>query len=395
MQLELANRNDAIAGLQPFENFGTSTDPIARSYKRTHRGQTGLAVVPLLFGEDKDRVAVQRVIHRSLRNGDHRRPVRQHHRRAREHARLENAIGIGDRGLNTDVTRISQDLRLDRGDLAVEGPARIGIDRNTNNLTNLERGAALLRHGEVCVQHRQVGQADDLRAGGEKLTDLDATNAKFAIERRTHELLGNDRFGLGNAGIGLIVGRLHRIDGRLRAELARRQLLGAIKRQRSAGRLCLKARKIALLGAIEQLHERASGFHRSASGEHDVRDAARDIGGDVHLMHGCEIADRSHQIRNYLGFCFSDRHRGRRWLIVGEELLDHLAAEVVEPDETTDQGRQQGTDNGKPQHRPNRTRRGLLGDRPARNIAFGYNIHGHALSSITGCPKFWASARSR
>jgi hypothetical protein len=47
----------------------------------------------------------------------------------------------------------------------------------------------------------------------------------------------------------------------LRAELARRQLLGAIERQRSAGCLGLEARQIALLGAVEHLHQRVPCLH--------------------------------------------------------------------------------------------------------------------------------------
>ena len=56
-------------------------------------------------------------------------------------------------------------------------------------------------------------------------------NAEFAVERRAHQLLRNDRLGLGDAGIGLVEGRLRGIDRRLRTELARGQLLGAIERE--------------------------------------------------------------------------------------------------------------------------------------------------------------------
>ena len=93
------------------------------------------------------------------------------------------------------------------------------------------------------------------------LADLDVADAEFAVERRAHQLLRNDRLGLGDAGIGLVIRRLRLIDGRLRAELARRQLLGAVQRQLRHRGLRLEAREIALLGAIEQLHQRAAGLH--------------------------------------------------------------------------------------------------------------------------------------
>ena len=66
------------------------------------------------------------------------RLVRQHHRGGREHAGLEDVIGIGDRGLHADVAGVGRDLRLDGGDLALEGAARIGIDRDAHGLADLE-----------------------------------------------------------------------------------------------------------------------------------------------------------------------------------------------------------------------------------------------------------------
>ena len=154
---------------------------------------------------------------------------------------------------------------------------------------------------------RQIGQRHDLRARGQELADFDVADAEFAVERRAHQLLRNDRLGLGDAGNGLVIGRLRRIGRRLRTELTRRQLLGAIERQLRAGRLRLEAREIALLGAVEQLHQRASRLHAGAGGEHDVGDAPGDIGGDIDLMHGGEIADRGQQVRDHFGLGLGQR----------------------------------------------------------------------------------------
>ena len=65
----------------------------------------------------------------------------------------------------------------------------------------------------------------------------------------------------------------------------------------------------------------------------------------------------------------------RRRLVVGEELRDHLAAEVVEPDEAADQQRQQQPDDDEPAHHPHRTLVRLVADRLARDMAFGHDIH--------------------
>ena len=48
----------------------------------------------------------------------------------------------------------------------------------------------------------------DLGARGEVLADFDVADAEFAVERRAHQLLRNDRLGLGDAGIGLVERRL-------------------------------------------------------------------------------------------------------------------------------------------------------------------------------------------
>ncbi len=163
-------------------------------------------------------------------------------------------VGVGDRRLNADVARVGRDLRFDRGDLSFKGTAGIGVDQNAHAMSDLEVCAVLFRHREVGVQLRQIGQRYDLRARSEELADLDVTDAEFAVKWRAHKLLRNNRLGLGDAGVGLVIRRLRRIDRRLRAELTRGELLGAIQRQLRAGGLRLETREIALFGAVEQLH---------------------------------------------------------------------------------------------------------------------------------------------
>jgi hypothetical protein len=56
------------------------------------------------------------------------------------------------------------------------------------------------------------------------------THAEHTVKRRPHQLLRDDRFGLGDAGVGLIEGSLCLIDSGLRPDLARGQFLGGIVR---------------------------------------------------------------------------------------------------------------------------------------------------------------------
>ena len=83
------------------------------------------------------------------------------------------------------------------------------------------------------------------------MSDLDLADAEFAIERRAYQLLRDDGFGLGNAGIGLVEGSLRGINRRLRPELARGELPGAIELLRGHSGLRLEARKVALLRSVE------------------------------------------------------------------------------------------------------------------------------------------------
>ena len=284
-------------------------------------------------------------------------------------------VGIGDGRLNADVAGVGRDLGLDRGDLSLKAAAGIGVDQNAHDLPDLEVSAVLFRYREVGVQLRQIRQRHDLGARGQELADLDTTHAKLAVKGRAHQLLRNDRLGFGDAGIGLLIRRLRLVHGCLRAELTRGELLGAIQRQLCHRGLRLVARKIALLGAVEQLHQRGAGLHAGAGGKHDVGDATADIGGDIHLMHGGEVADRGQKIRNDLGLGLGNGNRRRRRLVVGEELRDHLGAERVKTDESAHQHRKQQPDDDEPAHHPHRTRMRFVGNRPARNIGFPHNVH--------------------
>ena len=162
-------------------------------------------------------------------------------------------------------------------------------------------------HREVGEQHRQIGQRHDLRARGQVLADLDLADAEFAVERRAHQLLRDD--GLRSWRCRHWPGRRRPapgIDRRLRSELARGELLGAIELQRGHRRLRLEAGEIALLRAVEQLHQRRARLDAGAGREQDLGDASVDVGGDVDLMHGGEIADRGQQVRNHLGLRLRD-----------------------------------------------------------------------------------------
>src|SRR3954447_12503607 len=64
LQLELADSDHAIAWLQPAKDFGPAVDAVAGAHESSHDGQTGLAVILFLLGDEENRVAVKRIIDR-------------------------------------------------------------------------------------------------------------------------------------------------------------------------------------------------------------------------------------------------------------------------------------------------------------------------------------------
>ena len=121
----------------------------------------------------------------------------------------------------------------------------------------LSVAAVLFRHREVGVQLRQIGQRDDLRARRQILADFDLADAEFAVERRAHQLLRDDRLGLGDAGIGLVVRRLRR-DRRSPAGRtgATASCLARSSDSCATVACALKLARSPCSGRVEQLHQR-------------------------------------------------------------------------------------------------------------------------------------------
>ena len=85
------------------------------------------------------------------------------------------------------------DLRLDRGDLALEHLAGIGVGTQLDRLADRDRGPVPLGQGEVGVEVCQVGKGDQGVAGPDILAELHAAQAELAGERRLDQLLVDDR----------------------------------------------------------------------------------------------------------------------------------------------------------------------------------------------------------
>src|SRR5690349_10938218 len=82
LQLELSERNDAVAGLQAFQDLGAALDAVAGLHEGAGRGQAALVVAAFLLLDQEHGVAIERVVDRRFGNGDHRRLVRQYDRGA-------------------------------------------------------------------------------------------------------------------------------------------------------------------------------------------------------------------------------------------------------------------------------------------------------------------------
>ena len=115
-------------------------------------------------------------------------------------------------------------------------------------------------------------------------------------------------------------------------------------------------------------------FHPDESGSGALGDLGTHVVDLARFLVG-EIADRGQQIRDGFGLRFGNADAGRRRFVVGEELRDHLAAEIVEPDQAAGQQDQQQPDDDEPAHHPYRTLARLIADRLTLEMAFGYDIH--------------------
>src|SRR5215218_10565029 len=88
LQLELPDCDHSVARFQPADDFGAAVDPTAGPHERAHGGETGLAVILFFLGDEKHRVAVERVVDGGFGHADHWRLLWKHHGGGREHPGL-------------------------------------------------------------------------------------------------------------------------------------------------------------------------------------------------------------------------------------------------------------------------------------------------------------------
>ena len=121
------------------------------------------------------------------------------------------------------------------------------------------------------------------RCRADILTELDLPDAELAGERRSDQLLLDQRLGPGDPRLGLLERRVVLVDGRLGTEIALGQDLRAIEVELGEMRLRLVAREIALIGPIVQLDQRIARLDLGTGLEHQLDDAAPELGRHHHL----------------------------------------------------------------------------------------------------------------
>jgi hypothetical protein len=115
-----------------------------------------------------------------------------------------------------------------------------------------------------------------------------------------------------------------------------------------AARSRLVAGKVALVRRVVDLDQRIARLHFRAGLKQDFGDAAVDVGRDVHLIDGSEIANRRQKIRQHFRLRLGHRHHGWRRFVVLEELRDHVRAEGIEAPDDTDQQHKRAADDDQP-----------------------------------------------
>ena len=238
-------------------------------------------------------------------------------------------LGIVQARLHLDRAHLGIELWLDRRQLGLEYAALEGVDPDLHRLADREVGARLLRQGEVDIEIVEIGQGDDRRAGVEELADLDLAHAELAGEGRAHQLLGDDRLGVGDARLGDGEVALVLIDGLLGGILLVGELAVAAEGDLRQAGLGLEGREIGLLRLVVELHQRIAGLHLGARFEHDLHDPAAELGRDRHLVHGAHAADAVEIARHGRGRDGDGRDRrgrlGRR-----DESRDHALFALLE-----------------------------------------------------------------
>ena len=166
--------------------------------------------------------------------------------------------GIGQGRLDPHHAGRRVDLRLDRGDLALE---HLGRDRRRRAARpaapTATEDAVLLGQGEVGVELVEVGQRHQRVAGADILAELDPAQAELAAERRLDQLLVDDRLAARDPGPRLLEGLLVLVDIGLGGEVAPRQLPGPLEIGDRQPLARLVAGEIGLLGRVVELHQRA------------------------------------------------------------------------------------------------------------------------------------------
>ena len=190
--------------------------------------------------------------------------------------------------------------------------------------------ALLRRQCEIDVEHRQIGQGHDRRAGIEILPEIDLADAEPAGKRGADQLLRDDGLSFLDFGIGLVELALVLVDGLLRRELALDQLLGARQRDYREFRLRLVIGEVAAIRRVVQLDQRVAGLHRLSRLEEDLGDEPGHLGIDRDLVDRGQRADAGGKARDRLGLGDDGADLRRRRLVVGEEVGDRVLAKAVE-----------------------------------------------------------------
>ena len=335
LQFELAGGHHQRSGVQALAYHHAVADSRARFHQRPfdlQRAALGLA-------HHIHRIAVNGIIHRDFRHGQHLRLGPQHQAGVGEHAGRQQMLRIVGGRLQTDRTRVHADLRFNGDDFGGESAARMRVDHEIHHLALGQQRAVLLGHGQVHEQRVEIGQRHDFVAGPEVLAEMHAAYAEHAIKGRAHQFLRDSRFRGGDLGFDFLEAGFLGIQ----LALGNREFdqpLGAIEVDAGQFGLGLQTAQFAALGRIIELHQRLAGAHLAARLEMQGGDAAVHFRRDGHLTHRLQRADAGQQTRHILQFGGGRRHRHRRRPVTGERGRGLRLAEIVKPKQAAEQNDQ-------------------------------------------------------
>src|SRR6266508_190930 len=273
-ELEGAGGHDFLACLDARDHRDLVAAGAAQLDELLPHPAIALAARSLHVLHDEDRIAVGRVADRGRREGDDRAAGAQHDLRLDEHAGVQPAVHVAERGLDLDVPGRGVADRIDGRDASGQISARHALEGHAHAAPDARLADLLLGHGEVHIDRLQGLQGYDGIATLEVLAEVHLPDAQEAREGRPDLLPVDGGADLAHPGLRLLVLRRGTVVIRLGRDALPVEVGHPVQVETGEVPLRLRRGELRLLLPGVQLHEHFPGLDGLAGTEGDPVDGA-------------------------------------------------------------------------------------------------------------------------